>query len=166
MAFTTSYENKGKNLLPEGTYEAVCTQCVESATKGGTLYLQLRLLVRDDIKQPSAGAVHFEAVFKKKQPDTADQAVGGYSAKRIMQISEAFGIPSGTRFDSLEDWCSCLLGRHAKMVIAHDTYNGEKNARVKWFNASSLQPYRKAEEELPTKEELPFEEVELDDLPF
>lgn len=163
--FTTTYENQ-EAILPGGIYEVVCTGCYETATKGGTLYIQLRLMVRDDVPQDAQRAVHYEAMFKKKEPDKDDKAVGGYSFKRIMQISEAFGIPKGTSFATLDDWCTALRDRCAQATIEHDSYGGRTRARVKWFNKSEKPPYQKPEEPAALDIDTDFEEFDGDDLPF
>lgn len=137
MAFATSYENIGPELIPEGDYEIVIESAMETATDRGYPFLSIRCRVRGDVPQQCGGKLIFWDLWPKKTPTTEDQAVQGYSYKQIMSLSKAVGLASGTQFNTLDDWCDALVSRAVRVSVQHDTYNGRTNARVRWANPTN-----------------------------
>ena len=135
MAFTTNYsELKGDGLLPVGKYEVIIKYAGETVSAGGTVYINLAMVIRNDVDQPYKDKFLWDSLFKKKEPTAADKSCDGYSSKRIQMISRAVGFLDGQHFASLEDWCEALAGRIALVEIEHDEYEGKTKARVKWYN--------------------------------
>ena len=135
MAFQLQYQDN-HTLLPEGEYECRIERAIETATNRGTPYLDILLRVRRDVEQPEQGRRIDHALWPKKTPDAADKAFGGYSAKQILALSEAAGLPSGRSYQGFDDWCDDLTGRLVRVTVYHDTYQGAANARVRWVNAT------------------------------
>jgi hypothetical protein len=135
MAFQLNYQNNHE-LIPEGEYECRIERALESATNRGTPYLDILLRVRQDLEQPGQGRRIDHALWPKKTPEPADQAFGGYSAKQILSLSEAAGLPSGRSYQGFENWCDDLAGRLVRATVYHDAYGGNTRARVRWINAT------------------------------
>lgn len=135
MAFEMNYSDLSQTeLIPEGEYECVIENAMETATDRGTPFLSIRCRVRRDVRQEQQGRVIFHDLWMKRNPEPQDAAFDGYSAKQILALSRAAGLAAGTRFDGLSDWCDALTGRAVRLTVYHDTYNGRTNARVRWVN--------------------------------
>ena len=135
MAFEMNYSDLSQSeLIPEGEYECVIENAMETATDRGTPFLSIRCRVRRDVRQEQQGRVIFHDLWMKRNPEPQDAAFDGYSAKQILALSRAAGLAAGTRFDGLSDWCDALTGRAVRLTVYHDTYNGRTNARVRWVN--------------------------------
>lgn len=133
MAFQLNYTERN-DLIPEGEYECRIERAMETATDRGTPYLSIVLRVRQDVDQPQGNRMIYHALWPKKTPDTADAAFAGYSAKQILALSEAAGLPAGRNYNGFEEWCEDLVGRLVRVTVYHDNYNGSTNARVRWVN--------------------------------
>lgn len=169
MAFSLNYKDRPE-LIPAGEYECRIERAIETATNRGTPYLDILLRVRRDVEQPEQGRRIDHAIWPKKTPDAADQAFSGYSARQILALSEAAGLPSGRSYQGFDDWCDDLTGRLVRVTVYHDTYNGNTSARVRWVNATQVPGEAAAAQEsvvpqaagpggfqpLPDDDDLPF----------
>lgn len=130
MAFETNYQNN-TDIIPEGIYECVIKSVYEDATKGGTVYINVPLVVRNDIEQKFQNAYIWHSIWKKREPTERDLAVGGYSAFGVNSLSQAARLKEGTHFEGIEDWMEALKGLPVRARVEHETYNGQTQARVK-----------------------------------
>lgn len=169
MAFQTDYSDvsEGFDILPEGEYEGVIKYAGEDATKGGTMYMGVTIVVRNDVDQTGKNAYIWHHIWQKKTPTQADNACGGYVSFQIQSLSKAVGIPAGKKFDSLSDWADELKDKLVRVTIEHEEYNGQTNAKVKWVNPTKYpeckhrwkskdEPEDFEEVPSPTDEDLPF----------
>lgn len=128
-------EIKGMSVT-DGTYEAVINSVAEDATKGGTQFINLDLIIRNDIKNQSFANAHiFTRVFKSKQS-------GKYPKGIIFTIARAAGMPDKTHFDSLEDFFQKLWHRPVLVTVKNEKseYNGKtyENLNVKRWEISKF----------------------------
>lgn len=137
MAFALQYDARPE-LIPEGEYECRIERAMETATNRGTPYLDILLRVRQDVEQPEQGRRIDHTIWPRRNPDKLDRAFSGYSARQILALSEAAGLPSGRRYEGFEDWCDDLTGRLVRVTVYHDAYNGNTSARVRWVNATQV----------------------------
>lgn len=168
MAFALQYDARPE-LIPEGEYECRIERAMETATNRGTPYLDILLRVRRDVEQPEQGRRIDHAIWPKKTPDAADQAFSGYSARQILALSEAAGLPSGRSYQGFDDWCDDLTGRLVRVTVYHDTYNGNTSARVRWVNATQFpREAAAAQESVVPQAAGPggFQPLPDDDIPF
>lgn len=184
MGFTTNFSgvSEGSDLLPEGEYETIIKYAGEDATKGGTVYINVTCVVRNDVDQKYKNKYIWHSIWHKKEPSPADIACGGYSSKQINSLSKAAGLPDGKEYATLSDWCDELKNHCIRITVEHEEYNGKTNARVKWVNESkhpNCHHLWKGEEDIPADvDPVPattqqpnddFQEVKTtsdDDLPF
>lgn len=185
MAYTTDYSDipEGSELIPEGEYECIIKYAGEDATKGGTVYMSVTLVIRNDIDQPCKNKYIWHHIWQKKEPSPADLACSGYSSKQINAVSKAAKLPNGKSYDSLSDWADELKNKIVRVTVEHDEYQGKTSARVKWVNESKYPDCRHkwkgaedvADEEKPAEKSAEqqsnddFQEVKTtsdDDLPF
>jgi len=132
MAFETNYRDNSE-LIPEGFYECVIKSVYEDATKGGKLYINVPLVVRNDVEQKFKNTYLWHSIWKKKEPNQNDLAVNGYAAFGVNMLSQAAGLKEGTRFESMEDWMEALKGLPVRVEVKHELnpYNNQLQARVK-----------------------------------
>lgn len=179
MAFSLDY-SKTDNIIPEGKYECIIENIYENITPGGTVYIDIPLIVRNDIEQKYKNAHIWHAIWKKKEPNQADEACGGYSSYQINALSKAAGLPAGKQYAGLAEWMEDLKGKLLIATIKHEEYKGKQQAKV-YSIANTLHPdckhvFKKNLDAPPPKAAAPavnnnddFSELEVgddDDLPF
>lgn len=128
-------EIKGMSVT-DGKYEAVINSVAEDATKGGTQFINLDLIIRNDIKNQSFANAHiFTRVFKSKQS-------GKYPKGIIFTIARAAGMPDKTHFESLEDYFQKLWHKPVLVTVKNEKseYNGKtyENLNVKRWEISKF----------------------------
>lgn len=132
--YQINYEDSysGSKLLPEGEYEVIIKSCNEDATNGGTIYINMPLIIRNDVDQPYQNKYIFHSIWKTKQ-------TGEYNMKAINTIAKAVGIENGQKFDSFEALLDAFKGRVARITIKHEQYNNKTNERVAFWNPTRTQ---------------------------
>ena len=73
MAFEMNYSDLSQSeLIPEGEYECVIENAMETATDRGTPYLSIRCRVRRDVRQEQQGRIIFHDLWMKRNPEPQD----------------------------------------------------------------------------------------------
>lgn len=140
MAYTTDYTDvpDGSDLIPEGEYECIIKYAGEDATRGGTVYMGVTMVVRNDVDQPCKNKYIWHHIWQKKEKSPADLACSGYSSKQINAVSKSAKLPNGKTYDTLSDWADELKNKVVRVTVEHETYQGRTNAKVKWVNESKF----------------------------
>lgn len=139
MAFTVDH-SQTTDLKPEGTYETIIEKVEGAYTRTNKPYLNIVLLVRNDVENPTKGGKLFAALWKKKEPNAADLSVDGFSAAQLQAWCKAAQIPNGHVFESLQDLCATLQGTLVRVKMYHDTYNGRTSERIDSFPEPTMFP--------------------------
>jgi hypothetical protein len=169
MSFGVDYKeaSEGSGLLPVGEYEVIIKYAGEDTTKGGTVYINVTMVIRNDVEQQYKNKYLWHSLWKRREPTPTDLAVGGYSLKQIQTLSKSAGLENGKKYPTLEEWCVDLKDRTVRVTIGHEEYNGETQARVKYVNSSKSPDckhiWKKKEDENSDFIEISDNE---DDLPF
>lgn len=139
MPYSVNYDEaaEGTELIPEGEYECIIKYAGEDATRGGTVYMGVTLVVRNDIDQPCKNKYIWHHIWQKKEPSPADLACSGYSSKQINAVSKAAKLPNGKSYESLADWADELKNKCVRVTVEHEEYQGKTNVKVKWINESN-----------------------------
>lgn len=134
--FTTDYSqvNDGNVLLPEGEYEVIFRSVDEGVSKKGYPNINVAMVVRNDIEQQYKNKYVWDTLMQKKDKTQADLSVGGYSYKRIQQLSKGAGLPNGKSYANIAEWCEEFTNRCARVTVYHETYEEKTRAKVKWYN--------------------------------
>jgi hypothetical protein len=142
MAFSVDHTKafKGRFIPPEGAYEVVIESAGESQTRNGAHFLDLKLVIRQDVNQDCRGETIHHAIWRKKTPGKLDPE--GYPNGVIQSLSECAGMENGMSFRSLDDWLTQLPGRSICVTIRHEEYNGSLQARVAYVNPPGI-PFEK-----------------------
>lgn len=124
MAFRTSKPSNG--LLPEGTYEVILKDGgYMDVTKGGTPYLNIPLVVRNDVDQKGKNAYIWDAIWTESSQKHIDF--------KVNNISDAVGIPYDTEFETIKDWGLYIKGKCMRVKVTHEEYNGNENLNVSGY---------------------------------
>ena len=171
MGFSTDYSevSKGGTLLPPGEYEVIIKYAGEDAAKTGTVYINVTMVIRNDVEQPYKNKYIWHKLWHRKDPTPADIGCGGYSFKQIQSLSKAAGLPNGKKYESLADWCEELGGKCVRITVEHEEYNGKTQAKVKWTNESDYPECRhvwKKQDGGSTEPEFTELQDDDEDLPF
>lgn len=139
MNFSTNYDDLGSGgLLPEGKYECIVKDAFPSETKNGFSYLDIRMVIRNDVEQSYKNKYIFHSIWKKKEPTEQDKQVDGYSFKQLMSLASAAGLPAGKNYASVEELCKDFVGKCVNVEIEHDMYNKDNpRERVKFCNKTA-----------------------------
>jgi len=184
MSYSVNYDEatEGSDLIPEGEYECIIKYAGEDATRGGTVYMGVTLVVRNDVDQQCKNKFIWHKIWQKKEPSPADMQCGGYSSKQINAVSKSANLPNGKKYESLSDWADELKNKIVRVTVEHETYQGKTSAKVKWVNESKapncVHRWKNADVDVSGDDEAPayasgdsgeFEEIPTptdDDLPF
>lgn len=129
--FTIDHEKafEGGGLIAEGDYEVVVLKAFEDAAKSGTQFINLHLIIRNDIDQKHKNQFLFGSLWRNKES-------GQYHAGMINTVAKAFKIENGKKFNNLEELLKEFIGKTARVNVKHEEYNGNTNARVKGWESS------------------------------
>jgi hypothetical protein len=127
-----AHESNNQGVMPEGDYEVVVKGIEEKQASTGTPYINVELVVRNDIDQSYKNKHLWYTIWSSK--DTHE-----YNAKGIDTISKNVGIQNGATFNSYAEWGNFLKGKPLIASVKHDEYNGKTRERVS-FLAKSKQP--------------------------
>lgn len=129
----------GQNvLLPEGEYEIVFRSFGESVSRSGIGIVDIAMVIRNDVEQQFKNKFIWDSLWPKANPTELDKACGGFSYKRIQQLSKAAGLPNGKQYANLAEWCEDFDNRTARVVVYHDAYEGKTKAKVKYYNETKF----------------------------
>lgn len=162
------YRNLNDDLIPEGKYEVVVKSAGIGSTPWGTEYIDLPLIVRNDVDQAYKNKYIFYHLWKKKDPDEMDKTCNNFSAKQIFKLCKAVGIPEDKNFESLDEMLAELAGKPLLVGIKHDVYNEKKQEKISFTDITNFpeckHEFKKDNEKLENKSvEVTVDE---DDLPF
>lgn len=163
-AFKVDYsEAQEFGNVADGDYEVVVSRANEDATKGGAEFINFDLIIRNDVKQPSANSHIFHKIWKAK--DT-----GKYNRGQVMNLAKAFELPDGKEYQSFDDFLSDFSLKMAKIRVKNETseYNGKtyENLNVKKFGATQYPSLQHQFKDGSANQNTPHFEVDEDNLPF
>lgn len=162
------YRNLNDDLIPEGKYEVVVKSAGIGSTPWGTEYIDLPLIVRNDVEQSYQNKYIFYKLWKKNEPDEMDKACDNFSAKQIFKLCRAVGIPEEKEFKNLDEMLSEIVKKPLLVGIIHEVYNDKKQAKIN-FTAATKFPKCKHEfkkDNEKTENKSVAVTVDEDDLPF
>lgn len=182
--FKVDYSNTQENSfgpLPEGNYECVIQSTQEKATKNGKEALEIKLVVRNDLKNaPQLAETNGKYANRILWDDHWKRDINGryiYHMENLMYVLKAAGIPEGTEINSMDDLHDILRGKPVKVFtkVEHNDYSGkDENTIAPWGYSVSDFPQVNHQFKKSNKQstEDPFEknddsvEISNDSLPF
>lgn len=181
--FKVDYSNVQESSfapLPEGNYECIIESSQEITTRNNKEGLNLRLVVRNDLKNAPtlaetngkhADRLLFDTHWKR---DIDGRYI--YHVENLMYVLKAAQIPEGTEINSMDDLHEMLTGKPVKIYakVEYNDYQGEdENTIAPWgYSVSDFPQVQHIKKSKDNVAEGTFEKndnpttVEDDDLPF
>nr|DAK19964.1 MAG TPA: Protein of unknown function (DUF669) [Caudoviricetes sp.] len=128
MVFQFDYNDTYADGLADGWYEVVIQSATESATEKGSEYIDIPMVVRNDVPQNGKNGLIFHKIWKKK--DT-----GKYNLTAINTLGKAAKMDATKQYKSLNEVLADLQGKALKVRVKNETseYNGKtyENLNIK-----------------------------------
>ncbi|HAP7600356.1 DUF669 domain-containing protein [Enterococcus faecium] len=118
------------NEIKDGTYEVVVNKAVENATKSGAEFIDIDLIVRNDVDQPFQNKHIFAKIWKAK-------ATGKYNEGMIMAIAQALQLEDGKSYNGLDELLADFVLKTASVRVKTEESNGYKNVNVKSWDKTN-----------------------------
>lgn len=123
--------------VSDGTYEAVINGLKEDTTKSGAQFINVDMIIRNDIEANAFKDQHvFRRIFAKK--DT-----GKYPKGMLMSLGKAAALPNKKHFTDLNDYFDQLYRRPILITVKNETseYQGKtyENTNIKKWEVSKFQ---------------------------
>lgn len=135
MGFSLDFKDvyTGENGIQDGRYEVVVNQVNEKSTPSGAEYVELDLIIRNDLEQKSKNAHIFHKIWKAK--DT-----GKYNMKTFNTIGSSLQTQEGKIYNSMNDLLDDFVMKTCAVEVKNETneYNGKSytNVNVKRWNVT------------------------------
>ena len=122
--FTINHdEAMDMGLIEEGEYEVIVAKAFEDVTPNNAVYINMHLVVRNDIDQKYQNKYIFHSLWQTK-------ATGEYHPGIINTVAKALRIENGKRYNTLEELLADFVNRTARVKVGHEKYNGKTYERV------------------------------------
>ena len=136
MQFTTNYKNNERNdLFPAGQYEMIITRVKHDATKKGTEYISISMVVRNDLDQAlpdTNGKAHNRYYTHFMWPN---RETGDFEPANMQYVFEAAGIPEGTVINSFDELTKQLVNKPVRLKIGvYTPKDGGETRNSTWPN--------------------------------
>lgn len=120
MVFQFDYNDTYADGLADGWYEVVIQSATESATQSGAEYIDIPMVVRNDVPQNGKNALIFHKIWKKK--DT-----GKYNLTAINTLGKAAKMDATKQYKSLDEVLADLQGKPLQVRVKNETseYQGK-----------------------------------------
>ncbi|MFC0278102.1 DUF669 domain-containing protein [Enterococcus devriesei] len=152
------------NEIKDGTYEVIINKAVENATKSGAEFIDIDLIVRNDVQQQFQNKHIFPKIWKAK-------ATGKYNEGMIMAIAQALQLEDGKSYNGFDELLADFVLKPVLVRVKTEESNGYKNVNVKsWEKTNTTGPvnhqFKNGDEPSfgPSREPAPT--AKEDDLPF
>ncbi|HZX21285.1 MAG TPA: DUF669 domain-containing protein [Clostridia bacterium] len=130
--FTINHdEAMDMGLIEEGEYEVVVAKAFEDVSKNGSVFINLHLVVRNDIDQKYKNKYIFASIWQSKE-------TGQYHSGMINTVAKALQIENGKKFNTLEELLDDFKFKTARVTVGHEEYNNKINARVQRWEQSKF----------------------------
>lgn len=146
-------------LIAEGSYEVILKDGgYMDTTKGGTVYLNIPMVIRNDVDQKFQNAIVWDSIWVNGSERGINYKVGA--------ISNAVGLTAGAEFKDIEDWGRYLKGKAIRITVKHNEYNGNINAQPAFYAKTAFPDVKhvfKSKSVAVVPDEADFEEIPVPD---
>lgn len=143
--FQLNHDDVFENNIPDGEYEVFINRVAENVTQNGAEYVEVDLIVRNDVSQPNRNSHIFHKIWRSKESNE-------YNPKSFNIIGKAAQIPNGRAYRTMEELFADFAGSPVRVKIKNETseYNGKtyENVNVKqWMTTKIDGPIRHVRKE-------------------
>lgn len=114
---------KSSGLIPEGMYECIIRDVVDSVSKSGTEHLTARLIIRNDVEQGYQNKYIFYDIWKTR-------ATGDYNMQKFNELGKAARLENGKTYASYKDFFDELKLKPVAVTVHHETFNNYTSVKV------------------------------------
>ena len=129
------HDNIFEGGLADGTYEVVVYLTKQDAAKSGTEFINLDLIVRNDVEQKGKNMHVFHKIWASKE-------TGQFNAQAINTIGKALQLQNGKEYSSLEELMQDMTFKTCRVTVKNEEseYNGNtyQNLNIKKWDVSNL----------------------------
>ena len=133
--FTLDHENVFEGGLQDGTYEVVVYLTKQDAAKSGTEFINLSMIVRNDIEQKGKNQYVFHKIWASKE-------TGQFNTQAINTIGKALQLPNGKQYNSLDELLQDFTLKTCRVTVKNETseFNGTtyNNLNVKKWETTKF----------------------------
>ena len=119
--------------VKDGAYEVIVNRANEDATRGGTEYIEIDLIIRNDVEQAYQNAHIFAKIWKNKETQVYNQGM-------VMAVAQALNLEDGKAYADLDDLLKDFYSKTCRVTVKNETseYNGKtyENLTVKRWEQS------------------------------
>lgn len=153
--------------IKDGSYEVVVNRASEEATPGGAEYIELDLIVRNDVDQEYKNKHIFAKIWKAKKTNK-------YNEGTIMAVADALQLKDGTTYNNFEELLADFVLKTAYVTVKTEESQDKKykNVNVNYWDKSNVKgvmnhEFKKGEEpSFGPSQSTQSNVVQDDDLPF
>lgn len=135
MVFQLNHDDTFDMNIENGDYEVVIKQVGENVTQNGAEYIQVTMIIRNDVEQKHKNNHIFHKIWKAK-------ATGEYNLKSFNIIGKAAQIPNKKVYKTMEELFDDFIGKPLKVRVKNETstHNGQtyENLNVKMWNVTQI----------------------------
>ncbi|HEL2527556.1 TPA: DUF669 domain-containing protein [Streptococcus suis] len=136
--FTVNYEAAEQfSSIEDGTYEVFISHVEQSASKGGTDFLDIRLKIREDFQQKFRNNLIFDKIWINKKTLQ-------YPEFALQRYAKAVKLPENIEIQTVEQFLNLIKGKNLKVTVKNEQseYNGKTydNLNIKKYEQSELPP--------------------------
>lgn len=126
--------------IKDGSYEVVVNRASEEATPSGAEYIELDLIVRNDVEQEYKNKHIFAKIWKAKKTNK-------YNEGTIMAVADALQLKDGTTYNSFEELLADFVLKTAYVTVKTEESQDKryKNVNVNYWDKSNVKGVMKHE---------------------
>lgn len=133
-AFTIDY-NEATDFggVTDGTYEVIVNWTREDVSKNGAEYINVDLIIRNDMNQNFKNAHIFYHIWRNKTTKK-------YHRGMIQGLAKAFSLPNGKQYQTFDDFLDDFTHRVGKVTVANEKSTGNDGKEYENLEVKKLEP--------------------------
>lgn len=111
-------------MVEEGEYEVVVAKALENVWQTtGTEYMDIQLIIRNDIEQAHKGQWLFYKIWKSKES-------GEFHSGMINTLAKALNLPNGKQYGSVQELLNDCHLKTCRVKVTHKEYEGKPQVNI------------------------------------
>ncbi|PEP87754.1 DUF669 domain-containing protein [Bacillus toyonensis] len=140
MGFSLDFNDVfgGSGGIADGEYEVIINQCNEDASPGGAEFINVDLIIRNDVEQAYPNFHVFHKIWKAK-------ATGKYNMKSLNTIGKACKLQKGKMYPSFEALLQDFVLQTVRVRVKNEKsdYNGKIYPNITgWDVSNTVGPFQ------------------------